>query len=65
MKKISILIALLAISIGISFGSIIPQEKQKTNKTEKTAAKKEDKKEVKKVPVKKKPDNTKDQKAAK
>ena len=67
MKKISILMAALVLFIGFSFASPISSLRQttpaKTDKTDKTAAKKDDKKTVKKVPAKKKPD-TKDQKAA-
>jgi len=65
MKKISILIASLVLFIGFSFASPIHQATPaKTDKTDKAAVKKDDKKPVKKVPAKKKPD-TKDQKAAK
>lgn len=66
MKKISILTAALVLSIGICFGSVVsvtPQ--QKADKTAKPATKKTDKKTVKKVPAKKKPENSKDAKTTK
>ena len=65
MKKTSILIAALILFIGFSFASPFRQTTPaKTDKTDKTAVKKDDKKPVKKVPAKKKPD-TKDQKTSK
>jgi len=53
MKKLSLVIASLALFTGISFAASFQVKQDAKAKTEKKSAKKTDKKEVKKVPARK------------